>query len=200
MAAPAIRPARLPALTTARPPANSAPLPWPAVGDNPALAHKVREATMDSPASMEPRERPARRRPLIYVYELPVEYNVQLLQYRIEVGLAHCLCLAAGRRPHPASIPCAPRASCMHAASRRALRGQCVRGGRCCMRAAEEALRVAALAGRQRHGLQRVDLLDRAAAAGDAAGLATQVGVGGELSPYGYQPAHSKLPGQGGLA
>jgi hypothetical protein len=41
---------------------------------------------MDTTASMDPSERPPRQRPLIYIYELPADYNVRLMQYRIEVG------------------------------------------------------------------------------------------------------------------
>jgi hypothetical protein len=34
---------------------------------------------------MDPAERAPRKRPLIYIYELPSDYNVRLMQYRIEV-------------------------------------------------------------------------------------------------------------------
>ena len=48
-------------------------------GRRPWLAGVVSE----SPAAADPPAAPTRKRPLIYVYDLPAEFNSRLLQYRI---------------------------------------------------------------------------------------------------------------------
>ncbi len=57
--------------------------------DNPHITGHLKDMIMDTPASMDPGDRPEpRKRPLIYIYELPAEFNVRLMQYRIEKK--HC--------------------------------------------------------------------------------------------------------------
>lgn len=37
-----------------------------------------------SPAAADPPEKPARKRPLMFVHELPADYNTRMLQYRVQ--------------------------------------------------------------------------------------------------------------------
>ncbi len=65
------------------------------IGGLDKLPENLKRVVASVPAAHDPQTRPFRKRPFVYIYELPPKYNTMMLQHRLEGGVCINRCATA---------------------------------------------------------------------------------------------------------